>query len=99
MTTTSRSGDGVVSGRSTSGSVIVGVVQRLPDAPCPGEMIHLDDRCHPVRRYRCVQGRSVVMIGGADRRRTRPVPKGKVRMRPGGMSDTRRVERWTERDP
>jgi hypothetical protein len=34
------------------------------------------------------------MIGAALRRRTRPVPNGRVRIRSGGMTGTRRVDRW-----
>ena len=36
-----------------------------------------------------------VMIGGAERSRVTPVPKGRVRMRSGGRIGTRRTERQT----
>ena len=39
------------------------------------------------------------MMGGAERRRTIPVPKGKRRMWSGGRIGTRRMERWLERLP
>ena len=38
-------------------------------------------------------------MGGAERSRVIPVPKGRVRMRSGGRIGIRRTERWFERVP
>src|SRR5680860_791045 len=48
---------------------------------------------------RAVQGRRSVTTGGALRSNTRAVPNGRVRIASGGMTGTRRMERWSEREP
>lgn len=48
---------------------------------------------------RTVHGRNSVTTGGALRRRTRAVPNGSVRIASGGMTATRRMERWRDREP